>query len=200
MTTTPFAVSARERMLRALEAVLGTIPGVKHVSRQAISSDMVSAPQLPAILISEERTTYTWATARQAQGRKLMVSSAIALDLQIGTRRGRGHELGESSAREAFVDEVLQTLIDNPELEVALEDGAEPEPHCRDAFAGAAQVRYVPGSGEYARAIVVIRVDLEATYERRSTRTPNTLLVELAAHDAAGDGEFVDELVVDVNN
>ena len=184
MSKGTFQQSARERMLAALEKVLSGIDGVVFVSRQAISSAMVSDAQLPAILIEEQRTRYSWQTAR-AGTRVATISSLLALDLQIHTKRGKGAgSVSESTVRECFVDEVLQTLVQNPCLRATLdEEGEVEEAHARDALADFAEVRYVPGQGGYARALILIRVVVEATYDRRERTEWKSLIVELYPED-----------------
>lgn len=189
---THWSISARERMLRALAHVLSDITGVRTVERQAIESKMVTEAQMPAILIDEVTTRYRWGGSRPGD-RTLSLVAVLGIEVQIQTRRGPRASVNESTVREAFVEEVLQTLVDNPQLRCQLDDEDAPVAHCRDC-ARQFDVRYIPGPGNFARALITASTELEAIYDRRPrTEWQRILLTLYPTDDSGAEPEYVPE-------
>lgn len=140
-------------MLEALKSVLEQVPGVRLVSRQAITPDLVSERQMPAIVIDEHQTQYTWA---ERHGQRMMrVVDTIGLDCQVLCKRGdyRGNP---STVRQAFAWMVLNQLANNPTL------GGT----CMDA-ALRFNVQYPAADYPFARAIIALSVDSAEAFDDR---------------------------------
>ena len=180
-------------MLEALKAVLQGVDGVKYVERQAISSSMVSEARMPALLIDEVSSSYVWGGSR-AGDRVMSITSALAIEIQVPTQRGPGASVNESTVREAFVDEVIHALVHNPTLSVQLEGEGEACAHARDVGSQFA-VRYVPGPGSFARALITLSAQVDAVYDRRPRGMWQRLLLFLFPTDETGDEpEYVPEI------
>lgn len=189
---TTYETSAREAMLEALKTVLSGIDGVKFVSRQAITSEMVSEAQMPAILIDETLSRYSWIS--RAGQRTMNVGCVLGLEVQVRTIRARGNEVNESTVRELLVNEVLQTLIHNSRLICQLPGEDEDTAHARDV-GEQFSVRYVPGNGNTARALITITAEFTAVFDRRTKIEWQQLFLELAAEGAE---EVPDNIEIDI--
>lgn len=168
-------------MLEALKTVLSGIEGVKFVSRQAITSEMVSDAQMPAILIDETLSRYTWASRSGA--RTMDVGCVLGLEVQVRSIRAKGNSVSESTVRELLVNEVIQTLVHNSRLICQLPGEAEEQAHARDV-ADQFSVRYVPGAGNTGRALITITSYFTAVFDRRTKTEWQQLFLELAAEGA----------------
>ena len=189
MTTPTFSIDTdREQMLEALRTVLATIPGVRTVDRQAITSEMLAATQLPAIRIEEAGTRYVWAH-RQQPRLTADVLSNVVLDLQLIVpveRKGPGQR--ESTWREAFAHAVLATLAANPTLYCQLPGEPVAVDHAQDvgAHPELASVRYLATAGPEGRALISLVVRQEVALAREPTGRWLTVIAELRALDEVG--------------
>lgn len=149
-----FASSSRDLMLDALVAVLQDLDGVRYVDRQAITPDLVADTRMPAILIDEVRSEYSW---YERHGRRAMrVNSVIVLDLQArAVRRTDGQGPNISTARERFTNAVLNHLANSADLTTQLDGEAAAVAHAYDV-ATQFSVRYVKMPDPYVRALVTL--------------------------------------------
>ncbi len=152
--------SGRERALEALKCVLEKIPGIEHVDRQAMAFDMVSDDRLPAILIVEGATNYTW---RRRKERVSKTQDTLTLDVQLRApkqKQGLWHQA--STYREALVYRILSELANNPQLECQLEGEQASTCHVDDVLddgerqAPFARVSYIQEPPPYARALITL--------------------------------------------
>lgn len=196
---TEWEESCREKALLALEAILAAIPGVRYVNRQAISSEMVADSQLPAILIEEVRTQYRW-VERFGRRRVATLSSILVLGLELQAKRHpKAPGLTTSSAREAMVEQVLKTLVDNPTLKTHLSGEAEAVDHARDIASALADVTYPDAPAPKARALITIRVDLDAEYDGRTRTAWERLVLDLRAFDEVdAEDSYEPAITIDV--
>jgi len=186
------SASNRERLMRALQATLREIPGVRTVARQAITDDLVPDTGLPAIVIEETGTQYRWGgtTRRRASdrhvGRTMSAETVCVLDLQVLCATGAAVQTHDdpygnvSAVREAFVWEVINTLVHDANLRRQLADEDEPQAHCNDC-ALSFQVSYENdlAAYPYARAMIVVTLDFSETFDDRPRPTFNALILEL---------------------
>lgn len=177
--------SCREKALQALEKVLGAIPGVRYVNRQAITPELVSDQQLPAIIVEEVRTQYRWTNRAR---REAVLSSILVLDLQVqSSRLEKASGMNTSSIREAFVEQVMKTLAGSATLNAQLEGEANAQDHARDVAGTLADVQYPAAPPPKARALVTIRVDIDTTYDSRTRTAWERLVLDLYALDEVGE-------------
>lgn len=154
-------------MLDALVAVLQGLDGLTYVDRQGITPELVADTQMPSVLVDEVRTQYRWYDRHG--GRSIGATCALVLDLQArATRRTSGQGPNISTARELFVNAVLNHLANNPTLNTQLDGEAEAADHARD-IATRFDVRYVRAPAPYVRALVTI--EAEPCVERFDDRT-----------------------------
>lgn len=182
-------MSAREQALEALRSVLQGLPGVRLVDRQTITEDVVADAQMPAILIDETRTEYSWDErhGRRALGARI----GITLDLQVRAgRRNDGPGAAVSTAREAFVFAVIEHLSNNPSLRCQLTGEATATDHVIDC-AGGFVVDYPPTTHPYGRALVTFEMTLtECPVDARGRTAWQTLAIELVyPYPGAADEE-----------
>lgn len=173
-----FPTTNRERALEALRVVLSGIPGVRFVDRQTITEELISDPQLPAILIDEGRTGYSW---EDRHGRRALGALAtVTLDLQCrASRRADGPGADVSTTREIFIGAVIEELSNNPELICRLEGEEAPIAHVRDC-ARTFVADYPTATHPYARALITIELQLaECPADRRAKTAWQKLVIDL---------------------
>lgn len=182
-----FPTTNRERALEALRVVLSEIPGVHFVDRQTIQEELLSDAQLPAILIDEGRTDYTW---EERHGRRALgARTTVTLDLQCrAPRRTDGPGAAVSTAREIFIGAVIEELANNPELICQLEGDVAPVAHVRDA-ARTFVADYPPVPHPFARALITLELQLtECPADRRAKTAWQQLIIDLV-YPYPGDPE-----------
>lgn len=171
--------SSRERLLEALASALRSLEGVKYVSRQAITPDLLSDAQLPAIIIDESNARYRW-LERHGE-RCAEVSNALVLDLQVRAKRNPNAPGGNpSTVREAFVAAVIAHLAHHATLTVQLPGEDEPCAHARDV-ASQFDVQFVAAPSPYARALITIRADTYDHFDSRARTNWTQLIADIGA-------------------
>lgn len=187
--TSQWSTSRREQMLEALKAVLGNIPGIRHVDRQDLDpTGMLSDANLPAIIVDEERTRYEW-TDRHGT-RQMSVRSGLVLDLQAYAARSAdrsGYDV--STVRELFVTRVIQELVNESTLTVQLAGENQAQAHADDVALDF-EVRYPAVEPPRARALVTITVDTDEEFDDRTTTAWDTLAADLYSYDDDSPPDF----------
>jgi len=163
-------------MLEALKNALEQVPGVRHVNRQAITAQMVSDRQMPAILIDEDRTQYAW--AERHGGRVMKAVDTIGLDCQVMCRRG-DYEGDPSTVRQAFAWMVLNQLANNSTLNDACVD-------CALRF----NVQYPDTDYPYARVIIAISVEYHEVFDDRAQTVWQKLILSTSEPQPGRVAEF----------
>ena len=181
-----FATSQRDQMLDALVAVLRGLEGVRYVDRQAITRELVTDAQMPAIIIEEVGTNYRW--IERHGDRKMRVRSGIVIDLQARARRRKDGPGGNvSTARENFVRAVLNHLANNPMLQTQLAGEDESTPHAYDT-SHLFDVRYVREADPFVRALITIQVDTDDVFDSRTRTDWQQLILNTTANPEISDG------------
>lgn len=122
-----FPTTDREACLEALKAVLLGITGVKTVLRHNETDMELAAPQLPAIIITEDTGTYK----KYNDFRKMQIDFNVELVLVAVSQRTSTAVHGNAgTVRELFTHAVINALSQNADLTIQL-DGEEAEvAHC----------------------------------------------------------------------
>jgi hypothetical protein len=170
------ADNQREAMLEALKNALEQVPGVRYVDRQAITEQLVSDHQMPAIIIDEDRTEYTWMERHGT--RTMRAVDTVGLDCQVLCQRGdfRGNV---STVRQAFAWQVMNTLANASTLGDA----------CKDAALRFA-VRYPETDYPYARVIIGIVVDGYEVFDEREQTVWQKLTMQTTEPQDGPDHTF----------
>lgn len=188
--------SNREALMSALEVILEAgMPGVKTVRRQSLERECLAEPELPAVLIDELSSSYTWEHRHCEQ--ELRLVTVLVFDLQAMSKRSKAEPLGNvAKLREAMVAQFLTVLQNNPTLEVQLEGEDEPQPHVVDAFNGA-EVRYMKTKYPTARALVTVRMLTSENFRNEVTSNWQQLILTAHASPDEGDDGLTTTLTLD---
>lgn len=183
-----WVLSNREEMLRGLKGVLSQITGVRFVTRQPITQQLLAEPQLPAIIISDTQVDMSWLSRDTKQAR---VRSSIVLDLQAYAPRDmtKGGTYTQSEVREAFAAEVVRTLANNPMLKIQLSGEDEALYHANDATSQLPRIQHLRVQPPYTRSLITL-APIETEEDLRlstPSRTWQSITLDIFPQPETGD-------------
>lgn len=179
---TPWDISNREALLEALVHVIREEwPWLRTVRRQSLERECLAEPELPAVLIDEAQTDYSY--DHRHHEHELRANLVVVFDLQVQARKTKAKPLGDvPTIREIMVSQLLRVLQNNAALKTLLpavseaDSAAQAENHAIDAFNGCT-VRYVKSKFPTVRALVTVRMLTSENFKERPTVDFSSLIM-----------------------